>query len=203
MPSVSPDIKAVEYEVARSLSLIKSLVELEATQRHFIAELVALRLFSLVESTIESLACKIVCGASYSDGSSPVLLRGTPTGGIERARDAMKKYDRTEERRLRWSKVNEVKKNLDKLCLPSEYFVVTIAGHGDFISELRKVRNHIAHGNRGTRIKFQHVVRKRYGANTPSITPGKLLISSRFSPLVIEEYCRKARIILKSSVKAK
>lgn len=202
MPSLANEIKVVEYEIDRSLLLIQSLKELEATQRHYIAELIALRLFSLVETTIESSACKIVCGATYSDGSSPTLYRSRPTAGLERAREAMRKYDRIDDRRLRWSKVSEIRQNLEKLCPSAEHFVTTLSGHGDYISDLRKVRNHIAHGNSGTRSKFQHVVRKRYGASIPSLTPGKLLISSRFSPLIVEEYCRKARVILKASLKA-
>jgi len=103
--------------------------------------------------------------------------------------------------KLRWNKASEIKKNLKFLFPQNEHFVTVIDVHGQFISDLRKVRNHIAHGNVGTRRKFSEVVKNYYGASVNGMTPGRMLLSNRFSPLLVEEFCRKTQIILLAAIK--
>ena len=88
------------------------------------------------------------------------------------------------------------------LLPPSEHFITTLHGHGKLIADLRKVRNHIAHANQGTRTKFQQVVVNYYGAKVSSLTPGKMLLSPRFTPSLAEQWCKGTRIILREALRA-
>lgn len=190
-------------ETTTALGLVTQLRHIEKMPRQYVAELIVVRIFSMFEAVVEDSACKLVCGASYCDGSSSGLIRGRPTRGFQRARDAMKDFNRTTRREhLRWSKSGDIAKNLEKLFPATETFVATLQGHGQFISDLRKIRNHIAHGNEGTRVAFQEAVQNYYGARVPGLTPGRMLLSSRFSPILVEQVCVKTRAILKASIRA-
>jgi hypothetical protein len=88
------------------------------------------------------------------------------------------------------------------MLLPrSEHFIATLLGHGIFVTDLRKLRNHIAHGNQGTHKAFQDVVSNRYGVRIPGMTPATLLLSPRFRPILLEEYCLSTRAVLKAAAK--
>ncbi len=114
----------------------------------------------------------------------------------------MKKFGRSKPlKNLRWSKSSEIKKNLEFLFPQNEHFVDIVNGHGRFISDLRKVRNHIAHNSVGTRRRFNEVVSNYYGAPVNGMTPGRMLLSGRFSPILVEEFCRKTQIILLAAIK--
>lgn len=203
MPSLIQQAELIRSTIDRALVLIAVLPSLEGISRLYVAEMIIIRVFSLFEAVVEDSACKLVCGASYCDGMLPALQRERPTRGYERARIAMCTFGRTDARnRLRWSKAGEIGRNLEYLFPQNEHFVDTLRGHGRFISDLRKVRNHIAHGNRGTRIKFNGVVRNYYGADINSMTPGRMLLSSRFTPILVEEFCRTTQVILLTAIRA-
>jgi hypothetical protein len=193
----------VREETAEALALVNQLTSIATTlPRQYVAELIVIRLFSLFEAIVEDAACRMTCGVQYCDGTAPVLLRPRPTKGFERARDAMRQYDRNVPRtELRWNRAREIALNLEKLFGRNEHFVAILLGYGGFISDLRKVRNHIAHGNEGTYKRFQEVVTRHYGAHVPGLTPGRMLLSSRFSPILVEQFCRQTNAILKAALR--
>ena len=203
MPTLLPQADQIRYTIETALTLVTRLQSIDGLPRIYIAEMIAVRLFSLFEAIVEDSACRLICGAKYCDGSSPMLHRSRPTKGFERARDAMRTFNRPNPNKfqLRWGKAADIKENLEYLFPVREHFIDTIVGHGGFISDLRKVRNHVAHGNAGTRRRFDEVVYNYYGANVNAITPGKMLLSSRFSPLLLERFCKQTRIILLAVIK--
>ena len=203
MVSLGVELDRVDKQVNFALSLLATLPTLKGLSRHYIAELTIVRIFALFESVVEESACRLVCGATYSDGTPPQLLRPRPTRGVFRALDAMRHYNRNNPRvYLRWNKPADIRANLDMLLPPSEHFITTLHGHGKLIADLRKVRNHIAHANQGTRTKFQQVVVNYYGAKVSSLTPGKMLLSPRFTPSLAEQWCKGTRIILREALRA-
>lgn len=191
----------VEKQTAAALSLVGQLTTVDGVPRQYIAELIAVRTFSLFETVVEESACQFICGASYCDGTRPTLRRERPTKGFRNALVAMRIFGRTEPRLLRWNKPGEIASNMEHLFPSTEHFVASLKGHASFVADLRKIRNHIAHGNPGTRRGFQEVVYNRYGARV-GVTPGQLLLSSRFSPTLIETLCRQNSIILKTAIRA-
>ena len=206
MSTLLPQADQIHRTTTTALTLASRLQSVDGLPRLYVAEMIAVRLYSLFEAIIEDSACRLICGAKYCDGSSPLLWRPRPTRGFERARNAMRTFRRPnpDKFQLRWGKAGEIRKNLEHLFPTREHFIETIVGHGQFISDLRKVRNHIAHGNAGTRRRFDEVVRKYYGANVNAVTPGKMLLSSRFSPqrrILLERFCRTTRIILLAVIK--
>lgn len=193
----------IRTTVQGALCVVTQLPTVTSFSRQYLAEMVVIRLFAMIEAVLEDSACRMVCGAKYCDGTTPTLRRPYPTRGFKRARHEMCHFGRTEPlQQLRWSRAGEVGENLALLFPRSEHFVNTILLHGQFISDLRKVRNHIAHDNRGTRLHFQEVVRNYYGASVHSMTPGRMLLSTRFSPILVERFCRQTRIVLLSAIKA-
>lgn len=189
--------------IQSALGLVADLPSLSHAPRTYVAEMIVVRVFALFEAVVEDVACRLVCGAPYSDGSMPTLNRTRPTSGLERARQAMRTFGRADpHNKLRWNKASEIRRNLEHLFPSNEHFVLSLTGHGQFISDLRKVRNHIAHNNAGTRKRFHEVVRNEYGASINGMTPGRMLLSSRFTPSIVERYCRQTRIILLDAMKA-
>lgn len=203
MASLNGQKVRIETQVERALSLLNSIPGIRGTSRHYLAEIALIRVYALFESVLEEAACRLVSGADYLDGSSPNLLRPQPTRGFERARRAMRTFGRSSPRiPLRWNKPSEVRDNLSELFPPTEHFVVHFQQHGKTISHIRKTRNHIAHANVGTRLRFQEVVEDLYGAKVPTITPGRLLLSPRFFPTTAERWCKELRIIMKGAIRA-
>ena len=203
MSTLHPQADRIRHTTETALTLVTRLNSLDSLPRIYLAEMIVVRLFSLLEVIFEDSACRMICGTNYCDGSTPQLLRHRPTRSFKRARVAMLEYERSSNSRiqLRWGRASDIKKNLENLFPADEHFINTITIYGSFISDLRKVRNHIAHGNARTRKRFDEVVRRHYGAKVNSITPGKMMLSSRFTPLLLEQFCKETRIILLEVIK--
>jgi hypothetical protein len=169
--------------------------------RKLVAEIILLRVFSLMEDIFCSVACKITCGAPYCDGSqSNLLVRSSSSG------DAIQKminYGRAKPRwPLYWSRANQIKKNLRYMIAANDHYMLAIDHHGQLIDEIRRIRNRIAHNNQRSRGEYRHVVGRYYGARLNNVTPGTLLLSTRRTPVLIEEYLVKCRILIRHLVKA-
>ena len=204
MPALLSQAKRVREQVQVARQLIDRITVIDDIPRQYVAELITVRIFALFESIVEDSACLMVCGAPYCDDQRPNLLRPTPTRGRVRALSAMRDYGRSDPRKvLRWNRARDISKNLEALFPKNEHFVEVLRGHGQLISDLRKVRNHIAHRNQGTRVGFQEVVQNNYGAAVPGLTPGRMLLSPRFRPLMVEQFCRKIGIVLEHALKAR
>ena len=72
-----------------------------------------------------------------------------------------------------------------------------------FLTELRYIRNHIAHRNDGSKKNYIKLIRKYYGAPVHGITCGNLLLSSRVhKPPLVEVHIRNSRVMIKDLVRA-
>ena len=71
MVSLGVELDRVDKQVNFALSLLATLPTLKGLARHYIAELTIVRIFALFESVVEESACRLVCGATYSDGTPP------------------------------------------------------------------------------------------------------------------------------------
>jgi len=103
---------------------------------------------------------------------------------------------------LKWTNGPDIKKNVENILDRRDGFNIVIDNHSPLITEMRRVRNQIAHQSSSTRREFKHVVISYYGAYVRSVTPGVLLLSTRWTPKIIEQYIRKSRIIIKDLIKA-
>ncbi len=194
------NLRDFNREVDKLSDFERNLNPLPAKFQKLSAEIVLLRLFSLLEDTLASMARKVVCKAQYLDGSNPVVLVTCPN--VQSAESKMKQFGRTRIRyNLKWTRASEIKENLKYVLDGNDNFVRTIDYHGSFIDELRRIRNRIAHNNHQSRNNYQVVVRRYYGARLNGVTPGRLLMSTRHSPTLLWQYLAKSKILVKEVVK--
>jgi hypothetical protein len=183
-------------------ALYRSVGALDFSHQKLVAELIMLRLFSLLESHFESVALKILCNTQYLDGTLPNLFHVSANGRNALSnilnfgrKKALKKVQ------LKWTNYISIESNVRHLINASDNYLNVLKLNSAFIDEMRFVRNHIAHNNSDTRQKFKPVVIKYYGAYINTVTPGLLLLSPRRKPPLIIEYIKSSLIIIRDLVK--
>jgi len=182
-------------ETDRLLVLIGSTFDIEPVHRKLIAEIVLLRLSILLEIQIQRIFAKICCCASYLDGSSPIVVN--PLRSMTSALHAMATLNRPRPRYPIWNDGAEIRKNVEHLINVTDHCIGIMRTYAPHLTEIRYVRNHIAHRNDGTRKNYRSILRKYYGAFLPGITCGPLLLSNRVSkPPLLEVYIRTSRVLL-------
>ncbi|HVW13405.1 MAG TPA: hypothetical protein VHB54_06285 [Mucilaginibacter sp.] len=182
------DINILENYILSSLAL-------DARYQHIIGEVIMLRLFSIVESTISEFALKLACGANYKNGNSPIVLLRSRS--MQNAYSNMLSYNRRRALRyLRWTKASFVKESIEHVLDISDTFYTKVNIYGNLINEMRIVRNHIAHRSTSTRSEYITLLRLKYGGN-PNLTVGAYLTSTaRNSTPNIRTYIASTRIVL-------
>ena len=174
---------------------VLSMNTIEVKFQYFISELVMLRLFTIIETSIEEIAYKLATGATYLNGNPPKLLV-SPCVSIQAAKNNMRNLNRYKPTDLHWTKATYIKESIKYLLDSSDYFAQNIDKHGSIISEMRKVRVHIAHRDADSRKGFKDVIRQSYGANL-RLTVGAFLISTKRKPMAnLEVYIKTSRILL-------
>lgn len=198
MVSLSAEYRDCCEDIDKLVDLEANIGLLQPKYSKAVAELLMIRLFDVLTEGITSTAVKIVCGAACVDGSAPlVLLRARSRAS---ALYMMSNAGRPTPRGLRWTGVDDIKRNLRFVLSPTDDFIRTLDGHSLFMNELRYVRNRIAHKNGRTWAKYKDVVVRHYGAELRFVTPGSLLLSK--NPHILETYLRRSRALLKALVKA-
>ena len=96
--------------VGKLLSLVRSLHPLQAEHQKLVAEVVMIRLFMLLETVVESICCKLCCGATYLDGTTPSLI--VRQRSVAQAFDSMETFRRLKPRRARWNDGAGIRENL-------------------------------------------------------------------------------------------
>jgi hypothetical protein len=201
-PKIEPTWLAYREESLRLQALMGELPTLSMKHRKLVAEIVMVRLFLMLENALSECACKVVCGSKYLDSTLPVPLVTIRT--VTAAHAAMRSQGRPSPRRyLQWTKASEIRDNLATTLDSTDPFFATVSRHAAILSEMRKVRNHIAHKNASTHTKFRDVVRQYYGGPKRGVTPGVLLLTPGIgAPLLLERYLIAGRVFVKDIVRA-
>jgi hypothetical protein len=203
MSSLVGDYAAFRAETARLAGLIASTSVLAPAHRKLIAEIALLRLALLIENSMKSVFCKMSCGAMYINGNVPIVL--VQQKNIPGAISAMQNLNRTKIRySLLWNDGAEIRDNIQFVIDPADRCHQELRNHAGFLTEIRWIRNHIAHRNDNTRANFVKLIRRYYGARVPGVTCGNLLVSPRVSPLrpLIETHIVTANVMMKDIVQA-
>lgn len=193
-------LRAVQTRTQQLSKIRAGLVDVNPGIQKLAAELLMLRLFDLFMDFLDGTAVRLVCGADYLDGSSPLLLQA-PAPSTTTARRQMETLGRSKAISLTWSQARSVQRNVRYLVDPTDDFRITIRNHSSSLEEMRRVRNRIAHNNSGTRSLHLDVVEARYGARLKGITPGTLLLSRRLKRPLIDEYIGSTDVLAKTLVK--
>ena len=201
MAQLGPEYRTFHEETDRLLALLASITTLGAAHRKVIAEIVHLRLSILVENHMKIIFSKLSCGAPYIDGSVPNLLARQTSAAA--AINAMRTLNRLKPISLSWNDGKSIRDSVVHILDPAEHCITVLRNFGSHFTDLRYVRNHIAHRNDGSRSNFRKLVRRYYGANVPGITSEILLLSPRVStPPLIEVHIRTSRTLIRDLLKA-
>jgi hypothetical protein len=201
MVRLAPDHASFIYETDRLIALLASIADISPNHQKLIAEIMLIRLSFLLENHLKLIFAKLSCGATYIDGSAPMLL--VPYRSMAAALAAMQNLNRPRPRYLIWNDGSEIRENIVHVINTNDACNVVLRTYAPYLTELRYVRNYIAHRNEGSRKNFRSVVRRFYGAVVPGVTSGTLLLSERASkPPLVEVHIRTSRVLIKDLLKA-
>lgn len=196
---VRPSITAVYNKAILSLSRIKKSMQesqsLPASMQGFVAEILMLRLFSILEESVRETACRVACGVAYRNGAIAAPIRRC--NNLNDALNQFKTYNRRRPLQcLRFTNVSQTNDSVKYVISNREPFLVKLSLHSADFDEMRKVRNHIAHRYKNTYQDYKRIIIHRYGAYIRQ-TPGVFLISTaRSTRSKIEEYYIKIKVII-------
>lgn len=201
-PSVQVTHRQFTAQTDRLRALVPPMRALAPEYRVLIAEMITLQAFYFFELAIEDIAAKLICGARYGDGVTPAITNGAQS--IEDALNNMRTVGRRKIKGiLKWNKAKEINGNVRHIMASTESFCTVCRNHSARLNEIRIVRNHIAHGNQGTRNEFSRVVQRRLGAlpqRLPRAGAFVLREPTPGTPLVIE-YVVTLGVIVKDAAK--
>ncbi len=200
-PNLASDRDASLGEIDRLRSLVQSIEPLQVQHKKLIAEMIVVRLFIIIENLISRTCKKILCEAVYLDGTIP--LRLVIATSMSNAQHLMASHQRTRDRALRWGNSRDIRQNISHTIDPKDPIVDVVSTYASFVTDIRYVRNHIAHRNPNTQANFRKVVRSYYGGLKRGTTPGLLLLTTatRPVPLVIS-YLTFARALVQDLLRA-
>jgi hypothetical protein len=199
--SLNTDYKAFLVETDRLLSLSRSLTGIQTEHRKLIAEIILIRLSILLETHLKLVISKLACGVRYLDGSAPMNL--VVQSSMASAVKAMTTLNRKKPRYPIWNDGKEIRENIVHLVDATDHCMKVLINYAPLLTEVRYVRNHIAHRNDGTRKNFRAIVQKYYGAYVSTVTCGILLLSERASiPSLLESHILATRVMLKDLTRA-
>lgn len=195
-PRVEVTVRDAITDIERLETFRSDSQPLDPVHQHLIAELIVLRLFSIVESAIEDIACKLVAGAPYTNGSPPARLFSAKSRAS--AMSAMLTHRRPKPKSfLKWTSVSDIRDSTSKVLESTDPFFNYAQVHGSKISEMRKVRNFLAHRRSPKARKgYKDVVREVYGANS-RVRIEAFLTSRRSRPVAkVDEYLATSKIVV-------
>ena len=104
---------------------------------------------------------------------------------------------------LPWNDGSEIRENIKFIVDPADQCHAELIKHAGFLTEIRWIRNHIAHRNDNSRANFVKLVRRYYGAKVPGVTCGNLLVSPRVSKprTLLETHIITANVMMKDIVR--
>ena len=185
----------------RLILLMPTISAIEVGHRKLVCEVVLIRLFLALENSTKSIFSKLACETPYIDGGQPVMLH--PSKTMKGAINAMEKFSRPKHRQLSWTESKEIRENVRFIIASNDHCYSIVTSFAVHLTEMRYIRNHIAHNNETTRKHFHKIVRRRYGALRKGMTPGTMLLSKRSgnNPL-LEDFLHVTRSFIKDLTKA-
>ena len=187
------DISFVENYRIKSLSL-------QPQFQGFVAEVLMLRLFSILEKAVLDISCRVACGAQYTNGitPTPVVIANT----LDDAINKFKNYNRTRSLNfLQFSNVSYTNDAIKYVIPTTEPLRQNLNHYGVEFEEMRNVRNHIAHRTSSTYSKYKNVIMRRYGSALKLRTSVFLISTTRELRPVIDQYVTTVKLMLTDMTK--
>ena len=182
------DIGVVENYRLKSLSL-------QPQFQGFIAEILMLRLFNILERAVFDISCRVACGAQYKNGVTPVpnvLARS-----LNDAVNQFKNYNRTRSLNyIQFTNVGNTNEAIKNVIPATEPFRQNLTNYGNQFDEMRNVRNQIAHGTSSTYEKYRNVIVRRYGSALKLKTAVFLTSTTREHIPVLDQYVTIVKLMI-------
>lgn len=182
------DIGVVENYRLKSLSL-------QPQFQGFIAEILMLRLFNILEKAVTDIACRVACGAQYNNGVIPV-----PTVLACNLNDAVyqfKNYNRASPlAHIQFTSVRNTNDAIKEVIPVTEPFRQNLTNYGIQFEEMRNVRNQIAHGTSSTYKKYKNVIVRKYGSALRLKTSVFLTSTTRERIPVLDQYVTTVKLMV-------
>ena len=187
------DIRVVERYRALSKTL-------QPTIQGFVAEILMLRLFSILEKAVLDFSCRLACGAQYLNGNIPApVIRATT---IADAINKFKNYNRRSTiNYLQFSNVSSINNSIRHVIPATEPFRQNLGHYGVEFEEMRNVRNQIAHRNSSTYVNYKSVIVRRYGSALKLKTSVFLISTTRERIPIIDQYVTTVKLMIRDMVK--
>tara|TARA_Y100000589_G_C27187173_1_gene643185 strand:+ start:1104 stop:1718 length:615 start_codon:yes stop_codon:yes gene_type:complete len=198
-PKLSITIRNASQAITKLERYRNNSSSLEAKYQQFIAEMIMLRLFSVLEDSVSEIAYKLASGAKYLNGCGPNL--SIQAGSMSGSRGLFLSHGRTRPiQNLKWTKARFIRESVQHVISPTDPFIASAQRNGATIDEMRKIRNVLAHNTKSAKSDYKTVVRLAYGANV-KITPGAFLSTTRRNPVCkLNQYLASTKIILTDMV---
>jgi|WetSurMetagenome_2_1015567.scaffolds.fasta_scaffold87174_1 hypothetical protein len=199
-----PSIKATYDKAINDIAILERFLQknnsLPPNMQGFVAEIIMLRLFSILESCIKDTATRVACGSNYRNGRT-----STPTTICRSLNDALNKFKTTNRNRpiqnLKFTTVHDANDSVKYIIPSTEPFRNNLNNFGVQIDEMRKVRNHVAHHYKSTYSDYKKIIIRRYGAFL-NIKPSVFLLSTkRQQRPIMNEYIITTKIIINDITK--
>ena len=194
-PSLNVTVRDTTISINRLENFRNEFRSFAPVHQYMFAELIMLRMFSILENAIEDIACKLVAGSPYTSGKYPVRLFAARS--MECARSAMRQHGRTKTlNNLRWTSSGDIRESTKTVLDQKDPFITNVQIHANALDEMRKVRNFLAHRSTQSRMGYRQVVRVVYGANSRVRVEAFLTSRQRRSTAKIDEYLATSKIII-------
>lgn len=194
-----PSITSIYTRAQSDLLIIEGFYRqskaLPANMQGFVAEVLMLRAFSVLEKAIIGVACRVACGVNYRNGvvPNPICVAKSCADAIVK----FKNYNRNKPlQNLSFTSVGHIGQSVKFVINATEPFRVNLCNYGNQLDEMRRVRNHIAHRTNNTRAEYKQVLFRRYGANLKLLPAAFLTSTKRQNRAIIEEYLITIKVIL-------
>ena len=94
--------------------------------------------------------------------------------------------------------------NIQFLIDPTDQCHQELKNYAGFLTEIRWIRNHIAHRNDNSRANFAKLIRRYYGARVPGVTCRQPLVSPRrvSDATLLETHIITANVMIEDIVRA-
>lgn len=187
------DIGIVENYRTKSLTL-------QPQFQGFVAEVLMLRLFSILEKAVLDISCRVACGAQYTNGNVPTPI--VMASSLNDAINKFKNYNRTGSlNHLHFSNVSNTNDAIKNVIPATEPFRQNLSHYGIEFEEMRNVRNQIAHRTSSTYTKYKTVILRRYGSALKLKTSVFLISTTREHRPVIDQYVTTVKLMLTDMAK--
>ena len=168
---------------------------IEPQYQYLVSEVIMLRLFAILESTLADIAFKLACGTTYTNGTVPNTH--VKCKSINDAYLKMLSYNRSKPKQyLKWTKTTFIKDSIEKVIDINDPYYTQVQIHGSILDEMRIVRNHIAHRSKDTMRDYRILLRIKFGANIKLQIGAFLTSTKRHSRPLVEQYILTSKIIL-------